>query len=297
LRRSWKSPRSPLSPRSPRSFLSGRSPRSFRSPRSRCGYPPDCCCAGAADPGSAPLSPRENSPVVEMEGAGEAVAEGAPEGAGEDAGGGASAAALLRSDPLGADVGVSFCSRAGSRRRLLGSRGAAASLRTSPGASPPRSAGASAVVGSAPSPPPPSRSSRYGLSLASPPPDRLDGRPRPRRGGRRRGSFMPQIGSKGDSRSGCPLFVASLPRVTERNCPVTTQRDSLVRIRSHCAARRAKNLMYDGIKNRRDACSAVGIVGARTPHGLQRCWRYGAALDAWIRSLTLQRLRDRAPPS
>jgi hypothetical protein len=26
--------------------------------------------------------------------------------------------------------------------------------------------------------------------------------------------------------------------------------------------------MYDGIKNRRDACSAVGIVGARTTHAI-----------------------------
>lgn len=33
--------------------------------------------------------------------------------------------------------------------------------------------------------------------------------------------------------------------------------------------RRALKLLYDGIrKNRRDACSAVGTVGARIPHAL-----------------------------
>ena len=166
----------------------------------------------------------------------------------------------------------------------------------SPPPSLPRGAGASVAVDSAPPPP---RSSRYGLSLVSPPPD-LDGRPRPRRGGRRRGSVMPQFGSKGDSRSGCPLFVAEPTSCDRAESSRDYTKQGLARTNSLAQVQQKgarKNLMYDGIKNRRDACSAVGIVGARTPHGLQRRWRYGAALDAWIRSLTLQRLRDRAPPS
>ena len=46
----------------------------------------------------------------------------------------------------------------------------------------------------------------------------------------------------------------------------------------------------DGVtgSNRRDACSAVGTVGARMRHANQRCWRYGAALDAWSWKLALR---------
>lgn len=46
----------------------------------------------------------------------------------------------------------------------------------------------------------------------------------------------------------------SLPRVIERICPTTTQKGtrSYEFARSGTAKRRAKNLMYDGIKNRRD---------------------------------------------
>ena len=47
--------------------------------------------------------------------------------------------------------------------------------------------------------------------------------------------------------------------------------------------------MYDGNKMRRDACSAVGTVGARKGTRFQRCWRYGAALDAWTWSLVSAR--------
>ena len=169
----------------------------------------------------------------------------------------------------------------------------------SPPPSTPRGAGASVAVDSAPPPPPPSRSSRYGLSLVSPPPDRLDGRPRPRRGGRRRGSVMPQFGSKGDSRSGCPLFVAE-PTSCDRadlSHDYAKGTRSYEFARSDTTKRRAKNLMYDGIKNRRDACSAVGIVGARytTRAPTMLALRRGSRrLDSIAH---LRRLRDRAPPS
>ena len=38
--------------------------------------------------------------------------------------------------------------------------------------------------------------------------------------------------------------------------------------RSLTTRRKRRNAMYDGIKQRRDACSAVGTVRARTPHAL-----------------------------
>ena len=219
------------------------------------------------------MSARANSPVVDTE---------------EE---GASVPPLERSGALGAGGGLSLCAGAGDSLRARGE------LVSPP--SPPRGGGASVAVDSAPPPPPPSRSSRYGLSLVSPPPDRLDGRPRPRRGGRRRGSVMPQFGSKGDSRSGCPLFVAE-PTSCDRaesshDCTQGLARtNSLAQVQQKGAR---KNLMYDGIKNRRDACSAVGIVGARytTRAPTMLALRRGSRrLDSIAH---LRRLRDRAPPS
>jgi hypothetical protein len=111
----------------------------------------------------------------------------------------------------------------------------------------------------------PPASSRYGLSPVSAS-ALLDGRrPRPRRGGRRL-SVMPLLGKKVNlvqsARALCGPLQVPISRCLSWRFPSAYAR--LVRSQSV----RAMNAMYDGNKMRRDACSAVGTVGARIRHAI-----------------------------